>query len=109
MKNLYRWAEATDQGPIFISIFYEGLLPLLKELKDTVGRIGEFKLVGERIVSEIDTGFLGIVNKGIEDQLEGRRRNGRLRRRRHETNRDSARSGDRCEVGVGEQRFQDRY
>jgi hypothetical protein len=76
MKDLHRWAETAYERPISISILFKSVLSFLKELKDIIGRFGELKLVGERIVSEVDTGFLGIVDKGIEDQLEGRRRNG---------------------------------
>jgi len=40
-------------------------------LKDIIGRFGELKFVSEGIVSEVDARFLGIVEKGIDDQLEG--------------------------------------
>jgi len=71
MKDPHRWTEAVDQFPISIAILFKGVLSFLKELKDIIGRLQELKLVSEGIVGEVDTRFLGIVNKGIEDQLEG--------------------------------------
>ena len=92
MKDPHRWTEAADQRPISTSIFFKSLLSFLKELKDMIRRFVELELVCKGVVSEVDTRFLGIVNKGIDDRLEGRRRNGCLRRERHETKGYSARS-----------------
>ena len=63
--------EAADQRPISISIFFKSLLSFLKELKDMIRRFVELELVCKGVVSEVDTRFLGIVNKSSEDQLEG--------------------------------------
>jgi len=108
MKNPHRWTEAADQCPVCIAILFKSFLSFLKnerrllnKLKDVIGGSGELKLVCEGIVSEIDTRFLGIVNKGINDQLEGRRRNGHLRRGRHETSGYLACPGDRDRCGAG--------
>jgi hypothetical protein len=92
MEDPHRWSEAADQCPISVAIFFEVLLSFLKELKNILGRFGEFELGGERVVSEVDPGFLGIIDKGIEDQLEGRRRDGCVRRGSHESDGYSARS-----------------
>jgi hypothetical protein len=92
MEDPHRWTEAADQCPLSIAIFPKGVLSFLKELKDIIGRFGVFELGGKGIVSEVDAGFLGIVNKGIEDQLEGRRRDGCVTRGSHESDGYSARS-----------------
>jgi hypothetical protein len=67
MEDPHRWSEAADQCPFSIAIFFKSFLSFLKELKDIIGRFGELNLASEGIVSEVDAGFLGIVNKGIED------------------------------------------
>jgi len=59
------------------------------------------EFVGEGIFSEVDARFLGIINKGIDDQLEGRslRRNGCVRGGRHKATAFLLVQRDRCGVG----------
>ena len=67
MKDLHCWTKASYQSPIPIAIFFKGHLSFLKELKDIIGRFGELKCFGEGTVTEVYTGFFGIVSQGIND------------------------------------------
>jgi hypothetical protein len=67
MHELYYWAEAIDELPIFVPIVFEHCQVLLKKEEDGIGRVTALDLVGERIILEIYPSLLGVFVHSIED------------------------------------------
>jgi hypothetical protein len=50
MKDANCWAEAVYKTPIHIAIFFECLLPFLKQFKDSIRGVKVLDLLGEWIL-----------------------------------------------------------
>ena len=73
MEELDYRVEAIDQFAMRFPISLELVCSVLKQLKDSIGRVTTLKLVGERIFCEVNPCLLGIVGQSFDDQLEVRR------------------------------------
>jgi hypothetical protein len=81
MEELDYRAKAVDQFAMFFSISLELVCSVLKQLKDSIGRITILKLVGERTFCEVYPCPLDIVGQSFDDQLKVRRGHGTRRQR----------------------------
>ena len=76
MEELDYRAKGVDQFAMFFPISLELVCSVLKQLKDSIGRVTILKLVGESIFCEVYPCLLGIVGQSFDDQLKVRRGHG---------------------------------
>jgi hypothetical protein len=69
MKDANCRVETAYQSPVPVAIFFESLLPFLKEFKDSIGCVGLPELLGEWILRKVYSGLVGVVSQGINDHL----------------------------------------
>ena len=71
MDDLYYWAKPIDQLAISISIDFECVRLVFKQLKDVIGRIAAPKLIDKGVPVELYAYLLAVVGESfIEDRLK---------------------------------------
>jgi hypothetical protein len=73
MEELDYGAKAVDQFAMLVTVSFERLCSVLKQLRDSIGRVTILELVGERVFCEIYPGLLSVVGQCFGDQLKVRR------------------------------------
>jgi hypothetical protein len=70
MEELDNRAETVDQFAMFCPISPKAACSVLKQLKDSIGRVTILKRFGERIFCEVYPCLVGIIGQSFGDQVE---------------------------------------